>query len=115
MRWNQAEAIKLCREVERVYPDFGCHVALTGGCLYKDGSRKDLDLLFYRIRQAAAIDIEGLFAALAVLGIERVGGGGWVIKATWRGHASIDCFFPEVPSGCYAPPPPDVRDLEDFI
>lgn len=114
MRWNQAEAIALCREVERICPDFGCHVALTGGCLYKDGDRKDLDLLFYRVRQVPAIDVDGLVAALSKIGIERTGGGGWVIKATWRGHASIDCFFPEVPSGDYRPADAELHPMEDL-
>lgn len=113
MHWNQAEAIALCREVERICPDYGCHVALTGGCLYKDGARKDLDLLFYRVRQVDSIDVDGLFAALAMIGIERGAGTGWVIKATWRGRASIDCFFPEVPSGNYGTAPTD--DIEDDI
>lgn len=46
MFWTQAEAIALCREIEQICPRFGCHVALTGGCLYKDGPRKDADLLY---------------------------------------------------------------------
>lgn len=40
--WTQAEAIALCRKIEDVCPAFGCHVALTGGVLYKLGERKDL-------------------------------------------------------------------------
>jgi hypothetical protein len=51
-RWTQADAIALCRKIEEHVPDAGMHVALTGGCLYKDGTRKDADILFYRIRQA---------------------------------------------------------------
>ena len=93
-QWTQAEAIELCRLVEAVCPMFGCHVALTGGTLYKDGPRKDLDILFYRIRQEPEIDIDGLFEALAMIGIERTRGFGWVIKATFHGK-NIDCFFPE--------------------
>jgi hypothetical protein len=46
MRWTLAEAVEVCRQVEAICPPFGCHVALTGGTLYKDGERKDLDLLF---------------------------------------------------------------------
>ena len=113
-RWTQADAIALCREVELICPDFGCHVALTGGCLYKDGSRKDLDLLFYRIRQFQRIDVDGLFGALARIGIERGAGTGWVIKATRSGRA-IDCFFPEVPSGDYGATPTAATDSMDLI
>jgi hypothetical protein len=99
--WTQADAIALCREIEAVCPPFGCHVALTGGTLYKDGPRKDLDVLFYRIRQVAAIDVEGLFDALANIGIEQIGGFGWVYKAKHR-ERPIDCFFPEDDGGDYS-------------
>lgn len=92
--WTQAEAIALCREVEAICPAYGCHVALTGGCLYKDGERKDLDLLFYRIRQEPEIDKDGLFDALLAIGIEHERGFGWCHKAKHQGR-SIDCFFPE--------------------
>ena len=93
--WTQQEAITLCQQIERICPEFGCHVALTGGTLYKNGPRKDLDILFYRIRQTPEIDIDGLFAALAVLEIVRVTDQPqWCIKATF-GDKHIDCFFPE--------------------
>ena len=93
--WTQDEAIALCRCVEKVCPRFGCHVALTGGCLYRVGPRKDCDLIFYRIRQAKTIDVEGLFAALKTeVGIVRHSGFGWIYKASW-GAKPIDCLFPE--------------------
>lgn len=92
--WTQQAAIDLCRDVEQICPAFGCHVALTGGTLYKEGERKDCDLLFYRIRQWPEIDIEGLFKALASIGIARTRGFGWCIKATYQDR-NIDCFFPE--------------------
>jgi len=59
--WTQEAAMKLCREIEMIAPLHGAHVALTGGCLYKAGPRKDLDLVFYRIRQANKIDSNALF------------------------------------------------------
>lgn len=92
--WNQLEAIALCRQIEQVCPKHGCHVALTGGTLYKEGLRKDLDLLFYRVRQEPEIDMEGLWQSLAVIGIEMLSGFGWCYKAQFDGKA-IDCFFPE--------------------
>ena len=39
---------KIARLVEVIVAPLGGHVALTGGCLYKDGPRKDLDLVIYR-------------------------------------------------------------------
>lgn len=101
--WTQAEAISLCRKIEDVCPAFGCHVALTGGLLYKLGERKDLDILFYRIRQVPEIDLVGLFKALLSLGIvlvKDIEPDGFCIKATHRGR-KIDCFFPEAEAGEY--------------
>jgi hypothetical protein len=101
--WITSEAIALCREIEAACPAFGCHVALTGGLLYKIGERKDADLLFYRIRQIAEIDVVGLFCALRRIGIilvQNTSSNGFCVKATWRGRR-IDFFFPEVESGSY--------------
>lgn len=99
-KWTQQEAIDLCTLIESVCPEFGCHVALTGGTLYKVGERKDCDVLFYRIRQVESIDQEALFAALSDVGVERISGFGWVHKASYQGK-SIDMFFPEAPDGEY--------------
>lgn len=99
-QWTQPQALDLCRRIEAVCPPFGCHVALTGGLLYKDGPRKDADILFYRIRQVEEIDMNGLFGALAAIGLERTRGFGWCFKATYDGRA-VDCFFPEEQGGEY--------------
>lgn len=96
--WTQAEAIELCRKIEAVCPKYGCHVALTGGLLYKDGERKDCDIVFYRIRQLAEIDFEGLQIALEKLGIITVKCYGFVTKMTYLGKP-IDAFDPECIDG----------------
>jgi hypothetical protein len=93
--WTAAEAIKLCRVLEQLAPAYGAHVALTGGCLYKDGPRKDVDIMFYRIRQVAIIDIDGLFEALEMIGIKMTQGFGFVYKAVTASGKNIDFFFPE--------------------
>lgn len=98
--WMQIEAIDLCRKIEAVCPRFQCHIALTGGLLYKDGRRKDCDLLFYRIRQAKEIDMAGLWSALESIGITKKSGFGWCYKVKYQGK-KIDCFFPEEQSGEY--------------
>ena len=93
--WTQAEAIELCRRIEAIAPDYGAHVALTGGLLYKQGARKDADILFYRIRQWESIDFSGLFARLHdELGIVQLQDYGWCKKATWN-DKDIDFFHPE--------------------
>lgn len=95
--WTQAEAIELCRAVEAVAKNWGCHVALTGGCLYKDGARKDCDLLFYRHRQADGMEIGEMWVALAQIGLLPHGDGQALFcqKATYRGKP-VDCLFPEL-------------------
>lgn len=89
----------MCEVLESVVPEYGAHVALTGGCLYKTGRhgnavRKDCDILLYRIRQRKCIDMDGMWAALAMLGFLKVSGFGWCYKATYFGKP-VDCFFPE--------------------
>ena len=98
--WFTQEAIDLCFIIEGICPNYGCHVALTGGCLYKFGERKDLDILFYRIRQVEKIDYEGLFNELRKVGIIKVSGFGWCYKAIYN-EKSIDIFFPEEQNGEY--------------
>lgn len=98
--WTQQEAIELCRSIEAVCPLFGCHVALTGGLLYKEGARTDLDILFYRVRQTPQIDIDGLVKALVGIGIHFHAANGFVVKFTHEGRP-IDAFFPEAPAGEY--------------
>lgn len=73
---TQKEAIALCCAIEEIAPEFGAHVALTGGCLYKikpgvrgPQQRKDIDILFYRVRQLPEINETGLLNAL----VERLG------------------------------------------
>lgn len=111
--WTLEDAVNLCCLIEAIAPKFGCHVALTGGCLYKSGPRKDLDVVFYRVRSVEKIDLAGLFASLdAGLGIRVItplDDWRWVIKAT-SGARSIDFFFPEAAGGDYdqgAQPQPD--------
>lgn len=92
--WTQAKAIELCIALEAIAPQFGAHIGLTGGCLYKEGERKDCDILIYRIRQAEEIDADGFFKAIQDIGVEKKSGFGWCHKAEWQG-LSIDFFLPE--------------------
>lgn len=96
--WTLEQAVALCIQIEEICPKYGCHVGLTGGTLYKPGERKDLDIIFYRIRQIERIDLEGLWTALQNAGIEEVGGYSWLHKATYKGK-NIDIFFPEEVEG----------------
>jgi hypothetical protein len=91
--WTLQQAVELATEVESICPNYGFHVGLTGGCLYKGGERKDCDLVFYRIRQDKNPDYPGLFVALKThCGFQMVKDFGFVVKF-WK-HSSIDCLFP---------------------
>lgn len=93
--WNQTEALGLCHDIEQVCPKFGCHVALTGGLLYKGGQRKDCDILFYRIRQQQEIDVSGLWEALVRIGFEgNKPNWTWCSKVKYKGKP-VDLFFPD--------------------
>lgn len=95
-QWLQSEAIALCREVEEMCPEYGCHVALTGGLLYKDGPRKDCDLVFYRIRQVEEINWDYLEQGLSMIGFTDFKFYGFCVKAKYKGRP-VDMLFPEVP------------------
>ena len=101
--WTQSEAIELCKKIESICPPHGCHVALTGGLLYKEGPRKDCDILFYRIRQRKTIDFDGLWKALEAIGFVKKSGFGWCYKAEFDGKP-VDCFSPEDFGGEYVRP-----------
>lgn len=92
--WTHEEAVHLCRLIESVAPNFGCHTALTGGTLQKDGARKDVDILIYRRRECFEINWDGLRAATSALGITWGTDYGWCKKATFNGKR-IDFFDSE--------------------
>lgn len=92
--WHQTTALSVCEFVENFAPEFGYHVALTGGCLYKDGPRKDLDLVFYRVRQVKTPDSLGLLRRLQEEGFSGIYGNGWVFKAKLD-DKKVDLMFPE--------------------
>ena len=101
-QWSQIDSITFCREVESICPKFGYHVALTGGNLYKDGTRKDLDILIYRIRQCESPELDNLILALAKMGCKDFEFYGFVTKFTYLGKL-VDMFYPESEDGDYDP------------
>lgn len=96
MFWTQDAAVAICRDIEAICPIFGYHVALTGGTLYKEGERKDLDILFYSVRQNKTPDRHGLIEALGSIGFSAFLEYGWMNKAKHAGR-NVDIFFPETP------------------
>lgn len=100
MEWTLQEAVALCTEIEAFAPTYGCHVGLTGGCLY-GGTRKDCDIILYRIRQCPKIAFDALFERMATIGVVKVSGFGFCHKAVYQGKP-IDFLAPEE-EGAYNP------------
>ena len=77
---------------------WGFHVALTGGCLYKDGSRKDADIVVYRVRQSTSDGdhMEFLKAMQSAIGLTVLQGYGnnWCTKCHYQGR-DLDILYPE--------------------
>ena len=94
--WTHEEAVALCKTVEEHCPEAGYHVALTGGCLYKDGPRADLDLVFYRIRHSKP-NTQKLLFILSSIGFDHITGGGWRYVG-YINDKKVDLLFPESPA-----------------
>ena len=116
MTWTFEQARPLIIKLEMRLPAAGCHVALTGGVLYKFGQRKDLDLIVYRIRQME-IQEDKMVAAFKECEVEIIKRYGWMYKARYRGNG-IDILIPESGGSEKYPSPQDdwVHNLllEDF-
>ena len=110
--WTTAEAIELCRKVEPIVTRFGCHIALTGGALYKDGARKACDLIVYREGLdfgkergsfAETVDRNALLYALKEIDLHVMHEFIRVVKCQYEpGLKFVDLIFPEL-DGEYVP------------
>lgn len=103
--WTLEEGVALCTAIHQLPSQkFNCHPALTGGLLYKQGPRKDCDLVIYQRGDVDGkrepIDWSGLWAALAGIELHMVHDFGYVKKCTYRGK-SVDVFDPTQDGGNY--------------
>jgi hypothetical protein len=97
---EQAYAIQICRKLYTVLAPLKIYPALTGGCLFKDGPRKDVDIVLYRNRQGPLIDWKVLVPTLATIEVIVGAQYGFVTKAMYRG-IPLDLFDPEAEQGEY--------------
>ena len=74
---NILKAIDLCRRLEPKFSRFGYHVGLTGGCLYKEGERKDVDIIVYPHQDKNVVPVPELLEKIKSTGLtyEREGTG----------------------------------------
>lgn len=92
---NQENGIKLCQKMYDKLSAYGYFPALTGGLLYKEGNRKDIDIVVFRHRQEVhsfeMLDIEHHLIDIGFYDFKYFG---FVTKAKWRGFV-VDLFNPE--------------------
>ena len=102
--WYQDEAIAFARTIEEIAVMHDFHVALTGGCLYKDSPRKDADFVIYRHNTPESIDtkedmqhrraaFEKDLASAGVVGFLHYG---YLTKAKRLDGRGIDILYPEL-------------------
>jgi hypothetical protein len=91
--WTQELALSECVRIEHAVSCFGLHVALTGGCLYKIGPRKDLDIIIYRHHGADECSFDRFRAALSTAGIVLLSQHSNVLKMQNSDGRSIDILL----------------------
>lgn len=105
-KWTHAEAVAVCKQIEAFAPQYGYHVGLTGGLLYKDGERKDLDIMLYQIRGVNPSDLkpaELVRQLIIQCGWSKRADYGFVIKFWDDKMRSIDVLWPDEGNGHYNP------------
>lgn len=71
---NLCDGVAFCRLIEPALAAAGYHCALGGGCLYKDGERKDIDVLIFPhgTRPLALADVEAVLKLIEPFGAKRM-------------------------------------------
>lgn len=89
------DAVMLCKRLYEKLSSVGFYPALTGGILYKDGCRKDIDIVIFRNRQTVVkFEMEFIEDLLVECGLSNFQYFGFVTKCK-LGNISVDLFNPE--------------------
>lgn len=113
--WTLQEGVALCTAIQNLpSQNFHCHPALTGGLLYREGPRKDCDIVIYQRGDVDGkrepIDWIGLWFALEQIGLCLINDFGYVKKCRYHGK-QVDIFDPTDENseyGAQAEPDPDL-------
>lgn len=96
---NQQTGIDICRALYEKLAPHGYFPALTGGLLYKDGERKDCDIVIFRHRQMnEPFETQEINELLIDCGFTDIRHYGFVTKSK-MGIFEVDIFNPESKNG----------------
>jgi len=87
-------AVHLCALLYTELKQNDIFPALTGGVLYKNGTRKDIDIIMYRGESGQTLNVHDVHDVLQKLEIEVLGNFNRVAKCKW-GAWNLDIIFPE--------------------
>lgn len=92
---KKEDAERLCKKLFEVLYGEGYYPALTGGLLYREGSRKDIDIVIFRNRQTVThFEMENIENLLTECGLSEFQYFGFVTKCK-LGDLNVDLFNPE--------------------
>lgn len=96
---DRNDGIVLCQRFNK-FLNKQYFVALTGGLLFQQGLRKDIDIIIYRNRKTAPFETIQLGRKLVEFGFTNIRFYGFVTKCEWEGH-DVDILHPESVEGTY--------------
>lgn len=112
-------AIELCKLLESLSEETNAHPALSGGTLYKEGERKDIDIVLFLHNLPENHKVLPYINDITGVYFDKIEGLSFskqcterVVKGTYKGY-DIDFIYPE--SGCYAYPNDLVGDIDDLV
>lgn len=91
------DGVRLCKQLYPLLKTVGLFPALSGGLLYKEGERKDIDIVIFRHRQdLETFEMNNVIVQVCfkACGVEITNFYGFVTKAKWEGF-DVDFFNPE--------------------
>lgn len=98
--WKLEDGITLCRSIEKVLWPIGYHCGLTGSCLQKGESLKDLDVIIYPRKSTNLKSADEILNAIKEVGIEcetllyhEKYGDGKIVYKCFLENKAIDVFL----------------------
>lgn len=94
--WTLEQAVSFCQELRARVEPIGFSVGLTGSCLYRGTSRKDIDVILYPLKKPSQFDVHSLRASLIESGWIRCVKDREQMRDNWRYNGILDEKWVEV-------------------